>query len=170
MDDVIDKDMMLALRPRSYGSATELKSIMLTPPLSDKLFIDSLRLEYFSRFFSRFDLSHKEKYRHFIFNVPQFNWKILTKLETAKFTSKWVPCILFGLAFVLWPNVVAPTLSAVWFFFSQRTIQRADRMLEYQMNGRNTGTLHWLDLNFASSWNGEPTVSPSILSHQILLV
>lgn len=62
MDDVIDKDMMLDLRPLSYGSATELKSIILTPPLSDKLFIDSLRLEYFSRFLSRFDLStYKDK-------------------------------------------------------------------------------------------------------------
>lgn len=56
IDDVIDNDMILDLRPRSYGSATELKSMMLIPPLSDKLFIDSLRLEYFSRFFSRFDL------------------------------------------------------------------------------------------------------------------
>lgn len=60
MDDVIDRDIMLDLRPLSYGSATELKSIMLTPPLSDKLFIDSLRLEYFSRFLSRFDLSTKK--------------------------------------------------------------------------------------------------------------
>lgn len=56
MDEVIDNDIILDLRPRSYGSATELKSMMLMPPLSDKLFIDSLRLEYFSRFFSRFDL------------------------------------------------------------------------------------------------------------------
>lgn len=56
MDEVIDNDIILDLRPRSYGSATELKSMMLIPPLSDKLFIDSLRLEYFSRFFSRFDL------------------------------------------------------------------------------------------------------------------
>lgn len=55
-DEVIDNDIILDLRPRSYGSATELKSMMLIPPLSDKLFIDSLRLEYFSRFFSRFDL------------------------------------------------------------------------------------------------------------------
>lgn len=56
IEDVIDKDIMLDLRALSYGSAIELKSIMLIPPASDKLFIDSLRLEYFSRFFSRFDL------------------------------------------------------------------------------------------------------------------
>lgn len=61
MDDVIDNDIMLDLRPLSYGSATELKSIILIPPLSDRLFIDSLRLEYFSRVLSRFDLYRNDK-------------------------------------------------------------------------------------------------------------
>lgn len=62
IDDVIDKDMMLDWRPLSYGSAIELKSIMLIPPPSDKLFIDSLKLEYFSRFFSRFDLQTRRQF------------------------------------------------------------------------------------------------------------
>lgn len=54
---------MLDFRRLSCGSASELKSATLIPPLSDRLFMDSLKLAYFSRFFSRFDLS---KYRSII--------------------------------------------------------------------------------------------------------
>lgn len=86
---------MLHLRPLSYGSATELKSIMLTPPLSERLFIDSLRLEYFSRFFSRFDLKLSKK--NCFFHLFRFHWEIF---EIVLDTYRKVGALYFVLAFI----------------------------------------------------------------------
>lgn len=139
IDDVIDKDIMLHLRPLSYGSATELKSIMLTPPLSERLFIDSLRLEYFSRFLSRFDLKCPTKknclfiYSDFIEKYSGLFWI---------HTAKWEPCILFLHSYVLWPSVVVLKVLVGVFCSFPGTIQHADQTPGDQMIDRIVDKFH----------------------------